>query len=330
MKLNIDLLQIKRVYLKQVSIAMGGTITVSDTPDGIDHYRMKIDYKIVRRFIKAQHNRTKFSVPIPCDVLVYDDFPITFQMMDISEEYYEGVFKTTSWMSHLRHNVEHVKNVVKADTVYDWYINGVDIYRKLYRHNEPIDSKRVFDLVSYDTFDVALLNIRATPQLMREESLTFLPGDIDLPPFLPSMDMGLAKYGTGDSIFDSMEENYTVHLAALLYLAEWTTKMFGAQEIELFDLPEYMIRLQTVNLPALPRETKQRCPTGFTPIASFAILARCVKKSTTIDHSFIIRRMLKYVVNKGMIHNDRLTVSALFKPGHNVNTIPHHSYRPRE
>lgn len=352
---TIEKLTVEHLYIKQVSSALGGMITVVDGKKskkaGKEVFtKIKIPHQLARHF-KKTYITTKFLKPVLSAVTFYRDHVVAIErhpLGNLGKQKTIGVMgNEVEWISDSEHHLDTV--IMPLALKNDYFIDGTFLYRF-----EDIDVKAAENLSHDGRFKAVnvkalkLMNLPHKEKLHAEQrtSLAFTPTGgktFMTPPIWKT----LANVGTqqfshkkkaeaeedeDDSVtyhgtqvasykFDEIDQHLSVNLGFTLKAGRELSDVFGYDVIEPLGLDDLMIQMRTVNLPTIANEVKQTYDTGFPFTHAVAWLIGLTNRTKTLDSFITLRTLLKHLTTKGVYRKGAFDSSAIFKDP-NVVEIP--------
>ena len=339
-KFEIDKLDIRHMYVKQVSSALGGMLTVLDEKKtkknkGKETYsKIVIPHQLARAFKKA-HTVTKYIKPVLCAVTFYEGHVVALErhpLGNLGKAKTEGLFGEVEWISESENNLD--KYLVPLDRTMDLFIDGT----YLFSVNEtnvltgtPLSRDGRFKAVEMDAIKLQNLSLREKLMPELRTALAFTPKGKK--PFLtPPIWKTLGNVGnqqfkrmdvedveentvisTDTFQFDQIDEHLSVNLGFALKAGRELSEVFGYDVIEPLGLDDLMIQMRTINLPNIANEVKQTYDTGFPFTHAVAWLIGLVNRTQTLDSFITLRSLMKHLTTKGVYRKGAFDSTAIFK-----------------
>lgn len=343
------------MYIKQVSSALGGMITVLDEKKskkaGKEVFtKIKIPHQLARHFKKV-YTTTKFLKPVLSAVTFYRDHVVAIErhpLGNLGKKKSIGVMgNEVDWISDSEHHLDTIIMPLAAKN--DYYIDGTFLYTI-----NPLDVKAAENLSQDGRFKAVkvkalkLSNLPHKEKLHNEErtSLAFTPTGgktFMTPPIWKTLanvgtqqfshkkkaeaeeedDDSVTYHGTAAAAykFDEIDRHLSVNLGFTLKAGRELSEVFGYDVIEPLGLDDLMIQMRTVNLPTIANEVKQTYDTGFPFTYAVAWLIGLTNRTKTLDSFITLRTLLKHLTTKGVYRKGAFDSSAIFKDP-NVVEIP--------
>lgn len=122
--------------------------------------------------------------------------------------------------------------------------------------------------------------------------------------------------------FDKVDEAVAVNLSFALKAAAELSEEFGFDAIEPLNLPQLMIKLNTINLPKIPSEVKDTFDSGIQFTHALAWLLGFARRCETLETYATIRSLLKYLTASGVYFRQSFSAEGIFQKGHNLDSVP--------
>lgn len=348
-------LETKLMYVKMVSGALGGTLTVLDPKRskkaGKDVFsRIKIAHNLTRHWTKKYRGVNKYIKPVLSAITFYDGRVICMErhpLGNLGKEETEGLFGKVRWTSMTETNIEKIVKPLAMSG--DWYIDGTYIY-SLQQANvvaaRLLSQDGKFREVRVDAIKLATLGDE--PAVESRVCLAFYPtkGDMALtPPIWKTLhnvgqrqltakghtrrddeveeDESVTYIGTKEDThqFDEIDDHLCVNLGFVLKAGRELSELLGYDSIEPLGLDDMMIQLRTVNLPNVANEIKSTFDSGMKFTIAIAWLIGLVKNAETLDSYITLRSLLKYLTTKGVYRKGAFNDHAIFKDGSSLTDI---------
>lgn len=349
---KIEKLKVEHMYIKQVSSALGGMITVLDEKKSKKAKRevfskIKIPHQLARHFKKV-YTTTKFLKPVLSAVTFYRDHVVAIErhpLGNLGKVKTQGLFGEVDWISDSEANLDKV--IMPLTFTNDFYIDGTFLYTiKLedVKAAEKLSADGRFKAVKVSSFK--LMNLPHKEKLYEEErtSLAFTPSSgktFLTPPIWKTLatvgaqqfskkrkaeeedDDDTTYQGTHAASFkfDEIDQHLSVNLGFALKAGRELSDVFGYDVIEPLGLDDLMIQMRTVNLPNIANEVKQTYDTGFPFTHAVAWLIGLVNRTKTLDSFITLRTLLKHLTTKGVYRKGAFDSSAIFKDT-NIVEVP--------
>lgn len=341
---KIEKLKIKHMFIKQVSSALGGMITVLDEKKskkaGREMFsKIKIPHQLARHF-KKTYTTVKYLKPVLSAVTFYRDHVVAIErhpLGNLGKQKTQGLFGEVDWISDSELHLDKV--IMPLTFSNDFFIDGTFLYTinpKDVREAESLSADNRFKAVKVKAYK--LMNLPHKDKLHAEErtSLAFTPTGgktFMTPPIWKTLanvgsqqfsrkkqaedddDDGVTYHGTQAASFkfDEIDQHLSVNLGFALKAGRELSDVFGYDVIEPLGLDDLMIQMRTVNLPNIANEVKQTYDTGFPFTHAVAWLIGLVNRTKSLDSFITLRTLLKHLTTKGVYRKGAFDSSAIFK-----------------
>ncbi len=352
---KIEKLDVRHMYIKQVSSALGGMITYVDEKKSKKAGRevfskIKIPHQLARHF-KKQYTVAKYLKPVLSAVTFYGNHVVAIErhpLGNLGKKKTEGLFGEVEWISDSEHNLDTI--IMPLNAKNEFYIDGTFLYtvdQKDVKEAESLSKDGRFKAVKVKA--IKLLALPHKEKLHAEErtSLAFTPAMGGKTFLTPPIWKTLANVGQqqfshkkkaeddiddDDSVtyhgtkaasfkFDEIDEHLSVNLGFALKAGRELSDVFGYDVIEPLGFDDLMIQMRTVNLPNIANEVKQTYDTGFPFTHAVAWLIGLVNRTKSLDSFITLRTLLKHLTTKGVYRKNAFDSSAIFKDP-NVIDVP--------
>lgn len=346
-RFEIEKLDVRHMYIKQVSSALGGMVTVLDEKKSKKakrevYSKIEIPHQLARAFKKA-YTVTKYIKPVLSAVTFYGKHVVALErhpLGNLGKAKTEGLFGEVEWISESENNLD--KYLVPLDRTNDLFIDGTYLFTVKQEEvikGTPLSKDGRFKAVQMDAIKLQNLSLREKliPEL--RTALAFTPKGQK--PFLtPPIWKTLGNVGnqqikkmdvedvedntiisTETFQFDQIDEHLSVNLGFALKAGRELSEVFGYDVIEPLGLDDLMIQMRTVNLPTIANEVKQTYDTGFPFTHAVAWLIGLVNRTNTLESYITLRTLLKHLTTKGVYRKGAFDSTAIFKDP-NVTDVP--------
>lgn len=335
---DITKLSIEHVYIKVVTQALGGSITIAD-PETDETTRIPVPYHVARRFIK-EHKVQHYVVPVLSAVMYYDKTIVAVErhhLGNIGVESREDVFgEIQVWESRME---QFVSNMTDVLTTGNWFVDGTSVYQFIQgEQNTPLTKDGQFSttpVYAYEFADFQLVESVRSHDAKRKikQCLKFVVGDTEVysPPIWKTVE-SIGKHSVlkaevndnaGDDAividkkypYDHINDILLVNVNFALNAAKELSTAFGYTAIEPLCLDDLMVKMMTVNLPSLDSSIKKTSEIGMSYTHAVAWLMKFVYRSETLEEIMNVRALFKYLASTGCYQKRKLTTQAIFKDG---------------
>lgn len=343
-------LETKLMYVKMISGALGGTLTVLDPKRSKKakkevFTKIKIAHSLTRHWHKKYRGAMKYIKPVLTAVTYYGDHIVCLErhpLGNLGKEKTEGLFGEVAWTPDTEMNISKV--IKPLAMTGDWFIDGTYMYNVTdadMRTAKKLSGDGKFREVRVQAIKLSM--IADSPNVESRVCLAFYPtnGEMCLtPPIWKTLhnvgqrqltakghtsrdeeveeDETVTYVGTDEADseqFDDIDNHLCVNLGFALKAGRELSQVFGYDAIEPLGLDDMMIQLRTVNLPTIANEVKQTFDTGLKFTIAIAWLIGMVRKTQTLDSYITLRSLLKYLTTKGVYRKGAFSEKAIFKDG---------------
>jgi len=342
-KFEVDKLDVEIVHLKSCTTALGGSVRVIDDEQtkilGKEVYmKIKVPMAIIRAF-QVRHKTSNYLKPVVTAIVYYDGYPVALErhpLGTLGEKTFEGLVGEREWTPDSLNNIVRFIEPLCMNND-DWYFDGKYIYHFAHPVEQSIQSGEfltkngMFRAVEVSAIQLSNLDDRTKLEPSERTCLAFVSSTGQhaiTPPIWKSLSgVGTSALGRTDADdepsfqFDAIDEYLSVNLAFALKAGKQIGELFGHEAIEPLQFPELMIQLQTVNLPSIAKSVKQTYDVGMKFSHAMAWLIGMSNRTNTLDSYMVLRSLLKYLTTKGIFRKNMFTPSAVFKLGHDLESI---------
>lgn len=323
------------------------------------YHRIPVPMAVVRQF-KTRHKTMKYIRPCLIAVAYYDDRAIALERhpagcMGLREERFEGVLK--HWTPAMQDNIKRIiEPLVLASGVWneateeydfpekhDWFFDGRYIFtfettkEAAIKKGEYLSKDGRFRCVDVNAIGLHKLDDRGTLHTTDRTCLAYVAANrsfaISPPIWKNARQVGEAKIkgthkskdGTTKSKelnFDKVDQFCAVNLSFALKAAGELSKEFGFEATEPLNLPQLMIKLNTVNLPKVPSEVKDTFDSGMKFTHALAWMLGFARRCENLETYATIRSLMKYLTSNGLFYKQAFDPVNIFHKGQNLDTIP--------
>lgn len=350
-RFDISKLHIEHMYIKMVSSALGGMITVVDEKKSKKAKRevfrkIKIPHQLARHF-KKQYTVSKYLKPVLSAVTFYRDHVVAIErhpLGNLGKKKTQGLFGEVDWFSESETMLDTV--LMPLDKRNEFFIDGTFLYTI-----EQAEVKKAIALSKDGRFKAVkvksykLMNLHLKQDFREEErtSLAFTPRGgktFMTPPIwktlsnvgtsqlskrlqddLEEMDDSVDVSSDSTFKFDEIDQHLSVNLGFALKAGRELSEVFGYDMIEPLGLDDLMLQMRSVNLPNIANEVKQTYDTGFPFTHAVAWLIGLVNRTKSLDSFITLRSLLKHLTTKGVYRKGAFDSDSIFKDP-NVLEVP--------
>lgn len=345
------LLTVQYHKLKRVTTALGGSISIinPDDPDG-KLIRIKIPFAVARKFIK-ETTFTQYINPVTIAVMRYGDQIINLER-DVTSSIKNDNYSMTPegrWVSNLeRFNNGPLQD--KLDGMV-WFFDGRYVFHfpantlSELRYGGPdvqymssdlsfrsgwvacidlyeIDSYRAMNVLTEDRGVIAFVadngDFAVTPPIWKNVDAIGSSGadesdaKTDHEDYIDSTTGITITADRRSTLINQLDHNFSLNLNFTLNTAKNLSNQFGYDAVEPLQLPEIMLSLLTVNIPAMPKAVKSTFAIGMKPSYGLAWLMGLLNVAEDMDQYLAVRAAIKYLTSKGMFHKYTTRKESLF------------------
>ena len=341
---DINKLRIEHVYVKHITTALGGAVTLADPITG-KTMRVAVPFPIARTFIK-EHKTRNYVVPVLTAIMYYDNMVVALErhhLGHLGKEKDEGLFGERKWESVMERFLTVVTPILSTGT---WFVDGNDVYRiqQNRTNNIRLSGDGKFQSVAADCYKFADFQKRASVKLETakhkvKHCLQYITSCgqvvISAPIWTTTTAMGKGTVVAEDTAqndstvvlqgmfpYDSINNSLLVNVNFALSAAKVLSEEFGYESIEPLCLDDLMVHLKTVNLPNLETHIKKTHEISMSYTHAIAWLMGWIARSETLSNVVAIRSLLKYLSSTGCYQRRRLESSAVFQEGYSIDNVP--------
>ena len=347
-------LYVEHVYLKSVTTALGGSISVIDDERSTEEQevfkKIKAPMAVVRAFVEENKKVSRYLKPVLTAVTYYGDHVVALERHPYRTDDSQGELLTNlagelmNWTSDSERNIDKYVAPLNGD----WFIDGTFIYTFTDTDKEQAESisgDGRFKSVGVRAYKLG--HIHKSEKLSSPEDRTCLlytaaNGQQAMsPPIWKQLSgvgekaLGLTEDEDGDGTahadalgvvtgnhqFDRINETLAVNLAFALTAGKKIADVFGYDSIEPLGLDELMIQLRTVNLPRVAKEVKQTFDIGMPFTHAVAWLLGLTTRAESLDGYIVLRSLMKYLTTKGIYRKNSFLPSAVYRPDQSQDSV---------
>lgn len=332
-------IETKFVYLKYITRAVGGTMSILDVANSTDDDEKFIRVAVPRHVVDSFVNSymSKYIKPILTAVCYYDGVIIALQphpMGNLGVEKVETLFGTRYWESNIHKNVLRLN---KETSYRRWFIDGAVVYnfdnKKL--KNLSKDGKfQALEVTAYRLTDLGNRTIDTTPRTCIAFTASTGQNIISPPVWRDMNTVGKKKMDDGndsddapvlgmkENQFDKIDRLLSVNLNFALRASKVLIENFGYDAIEPLRLDDLMVGLKTVNLPNIDQSIKNTHDIGLKFTHAMAWLIGLGAREQTLESMTALRGMLRYLTSRGIVHKTALSKDSVFRPKMDMSAVP--------
>jgi hypothetical protein len=120
---------------------------------------------------------------------------------------------------------------------------------------------------------------------------------------------------------DKINADVNVNLAFALKAGRDIGSLYGHEAIEPLALEDLMIRLQTINLPKVPKAVKNTFEIDMDLLQALAWSVGMIARARTLPELIETRGLLRYLTTKGIFKNKMFQAETVFRQGATAESI---------
>lgn len=344
---DINKLRVETYKVKTLTTALGGSISILDEEESTDNHevfhRIPVPMSVIRAF-QVRHETMKYIRPCLVAVAFYGSRAISIERHPagcMGERLARREDRMERWIPVIENNIEKVIRplIEKGDK---WYFDGRYIFsfnkrtaEQAAQKGEFLSKDGRFRCINVDAIGLHKLDDESKLDPVNRTCLVYVAANgqfaISPPIWKDAKAVGQAKIkgarearskGERDFSFDSVDNFCAVNISFALKAAAQLSKEFGFEAIEPLNLPNLMIRLNTVNLPKVTSEVKDTFDSGMTFTHALAWLLGFARRCENLDTYATIRSLLKYLTSNGLFFKSAFDPVNIFKKGITLEDIP--------
>lgn len=265
---------------------------------------------------KLIKDRTYYQKGVKCKVIMYGDLVIAYELKKHYDE------ESDDFEFTVERNMKTLITELKHD---DWYFDG-ELFYRLGKSTGPIDGS-MLGIIQQEIINPVHMGYEVGFSRVYNDAIGVYEHQQEYDHFSLIMqspplfiDLENRFYKTQPYFVSDDKQGYYLTLSALLRICHYISQMYGPEEIEVFDLPQYMVRHNTVNLPKLPTYVKENSMSYLKPYESVLYLLGKLKTETKLENILELKKLLKYVISYGVVNTKILESNNVFKV--NQSEIP--------
>lgn len=337
--------EVELIELSAASGALGGYIRVVDeTNDRCGFRSIKIPAGVVGRFVKL-HKTSKYIKPVWTALLRYDGEVVAMErhpMGAMGTLYHEDLMgEETRWIPQLERAIPQLDVATKIG---DWFTDGQFVYSfegeldtiiaKAPRlsadgrfRSVEVSAMDLSKMLDPDTGNISLDAIGRVCVAFVAKNGTYGIS----PPVWSSLD-GVGERQLSDSTmipsvadprqFDKVDCALGVNINFAVAAGKQLSEIFGYRAIEPLKLPQIMLALRTVNVPALPTSIKETFDIGLKFSDTVAWLIGFCYRSPDLATYRVVRRVMRHLTTRGIFRKRMFEDQHVFKKGESLDSIP--------
>lgn len=354
---EIEKVEVKHVWLKSCTTALGGSISIVDDARSTEtkdvYTKLSVPSAIVRRFSKL-HGMSKYIKPVLTAVTFYDGHAVALErhpLGNLGTEVTEGLFGERHWESESERNLD--RYLLPITRSGNWYTDGTFVYsfndtnlrsaefmsRDGRFRSVRVQAIKLANICQADVFapmertclqyvskngETAMtspiwksLSMVGSAQLSRQNDDVDDVDDID-----DEFEASNGATTAPEFQFDKINQHLSVNLAFVLKAGREVANIFGYDAIEPLQLDNLMVQLRTVNLPTINKSVKQTFDAGLPFTHAVAWLIGLTSRTETLESYMVLRSLLKHLTTKGVYRKGAFNPEAVYKEGMDLSSIP--------
>lgn len=343
---DIEKMYVEHVRLKNVTTALGGSISILDAERSTDKKevfkRIPVPFAVARSFIK-EHEVSKYFKPVLTAVTFYDGRIVALErhpLGGLGEEITEGLFGVKHWFSESEKNLDNM--ILPLTSHGEWFIDGTLLYTvpsSSIANAEWLTSDGKFRSINAEAIKLAEMGSKEIDTIDRV-CLQYISSNgamgITSPLWKKLGKIGskqLDRVDTDDSDdgavinedefqFDRVDEHLAVNLSFALKAGTEIAEIFGYDSIEPLQLDKLMVQLKTVNLPKVPKAVKQTFDIGLSFTHTVAWLIGLTQRVETLESYMVLRSLLKHLTSKGVYRKNAFDPNTVYRQGMTAENVP--------
>lgn len=225
---------------------------------------------------RAVHNdRLYHQEGLSCKLVVYNGYVLSYAVLDNA--------------NNILSNIKIAEEIAKGD----WYFDN----EKFYQLNAKTDPEFI-SVQPINVIDPVHFSYYKTISIIKNDAFVICKDNKIL---LQTSPISGSLNQNKKSILDNSQNDMFLCLNSLLRLCTLVSKLYGDEEIEKFDIPQYMIRHKTVNLSNLPVPVKKLSTTYVKPLDAISYVLGLIYKEKNHDSNRKLMKMLKHIIRNGII-----------------------------
>lgn len=236
-----DLLILREVHLHKASQSDGGMLTIRDENGKRTRIRVK----------KIPAPTIWYDNPQPTLIVEYNGTPLCYSGVGEDVQFQKETF--------IRLKAEMVEALNASDDC--WFIHDSMMYkfRDGVAHSSGLGLG--FSAVEFDVTSVnnLIMGISPLKNLFTKVGISFK--NVVTPPLWSNLNESIGRRANS---FAELNDNTRCNMNSLLMLCDCVARNLGSERVEQFNLVDYMIEFDTVNLTSLPKATKESALTSLT------------------------------------------------------------------
>lgn len=250
------------------------------------------DFEVDRRV--AKRDRFYHESGLPCKLLCYAGKVIAYVITSYDKDNV-NVFE---------HNLEALR-ADQSIMAKEWYFDGIGFYGL---QDKP--SEKFISVTSVDYIDPVVLSYHETFNSILSIDCFLVCKDGQIYTQTRPVHRMLGHYDTINGLTTEIKENF-VSLEGMLRVCQIMSRLYGSEEIEKFDIPQYMITYKTVNLRKLPLYIRENVPSTIHPNEMIAYLLGKMYKETNESNISELTFLIRYFAKFGTVDINKSNLSEI-------------------
>lgn len=243
-----------------------------------------MQYKVRRR--AAKRDALYHKKGLKCCLVVYNGYVLAYEIIKFGG-------------SASERNISILKALIENGDVSkdDWYFDS----EKFYKLDAAV-SDQFLDYTPISVIDPIHFTYESSIEVIENDCFIISQNGnilIQSPPIQGSLEVRNKKF----LITDNEQDIYYLNLSALLKMCNVVSKLYGSDEIEKFDLPQYMLRHKTVNIAKLPPYVKDNSTTALSPSDAISYLMGLMNKESKLSNIVKLVKLIKMIIRGGIFNS---------------------------
>jgi hypothetical protein len=244
----------------------------------------KKEYEI--RHKAAKRDKFYHSQGLNCVLVTYNNVVLAYEIYSSDE-----VSATSKNNEILQEKL--LNGTIPSD---GWYFDGLKFYRL---DADPQSSFLGYSEVS--CIDPVHITYTSTLDVISNDAFVITHDGsiiIQTPPIQGSLHTKNVNF----KLIDNEQDHMFLNISMLLKICHVVSQLYGSEEIEKFDIPQYMIRHKTVNLAKLPPYVKDNSSSYLKPCDAISYILGLMHKETNSDNISKLTKLLRLICRNGVIN----------------------------
>lgn len=261
------------------------------------------------RYRAAKKDKLYHAKGLPSVLIVYDGIVLAYEV-------YSGNEIPAAVI-----NINNLKNMIESGTIQStgWYFDTEKFYR--------LDAKKASTLLTVQDIsilDPIHLTYTSTIEVINNAAFVITNNNevvFQSPPVASNL-IGYKEDKLnihGDDKTNSM----FLSLNYLLKMCDTIVKIYGHDEIEKFDISQYILRHKTVNLRKLPLNVLDNSTTNVTPKEAILYLCGLIHRESNFVTCISLLKMLKTIIRGGIVNANNSDAKNVYLSEIKMQSISH-------